>query len=275
MEVENTALKEFDTAHPNYERWKRARDISIERGKFVKSIVSNFIVCKNLKVLDIGSGEGATAKVFADENIVVSMEKNPVRLKKQVENGSDFLVIGDGKYLPLQEKIFDLIILQDSIEHLNFEEGFFEKLNQLLKEKGIIYLSTPNKYSIFNILADPHWGLPIVSLLSRKNIKNFILRHLRKKDYLRDDIAELFSLSELKPILEKHFQMTLNTKFAVKEIINGNKGLIWSNFHLALVGLIEKIHIKNLLVKIANDKNGIINKFFTPTFYLILKKKHP
>jgi len=27
------------------------------------------------------------------------------------------------------------------------------------------------------------------------------------------------------------------------------------------------------LMRIANDQPGIINKFFTPTFYIILKKK--
>jgi SAM-dependent methyltransferase len=273
MEIGLTTSTEFDTTHPNYERWKRAREISLERGKFVQAVISNFTNCRNLKILDIGSGEGATVKVLAVDNFVISIEKNPTRLKKQFNTSAKFLILGDALDIPLKKNTFDVIILQDCIEHLNFVEKFVEQLYPLLNEDGIIYLSTPNKYSILNIISDPHWGLPIVSLLSREKIKGYFLRHFRKKDFLRDDIAELFSLRELEDTFGQQFNLILNTKFAVKELLDGNKGLIWSNFHIKLLNLITKSRLKKLLIKITNDRKGNINKFLTPTFYLILKKK--
>ncbi len=273
MEAELTKSAEYDKSHPNYERWKRAREVSLERGKFVKSLVSEFIDCKNLYVLDIGSGEGGTVKVFSENNFVVSIEKNLIRLKKQVGNSRANLIIGDAFNLPIKKEHFDLIILQDCLEHLKFEKKLVEQLNQLLKKSGIIYLSTPNKYSLLNIIADPHWGLPLLSLLKRKNIKKYFLKYFRKKDYLRDDIAELFSLGELRRVFSQNFEIRLNTKLTTAELLNGNKGLVWSNFHLKLLALTKKLRLNNILLKIANDEDGFVNKFLTPTFYLILTKK--
>jgi 2-polyprenyl-3-methyl-5-hydroxy-6-metoxy-1,4-benzoquinol methylase len=273
MEAELINAVEFDKAHPNYERWKRAREVSIERGKFVKSVVSNFTDCKNLKILDIGSGEGVTVKVFSEDNFVVSVEKNPFRLKKQAGYSRANLIISDAFNLPLRKENFDLIILQDCLEHLKFEKKLVEQLHQLLDKTGIIYLSTPNKYSILNIIADPHWGLPMLSLLKRKSIKKYFLKYFRKKDYLRDDIAELFSLIELRRIFSQNFEINLNTKFATAELLNENKGLVWSNFHFKLLALIKKLRLKNLLLRIVNDRNGFVNKIITPTFYLVLTKK--
>jgi SAM-dependent methyltransferase len=273
MEIGLTTSSEFDKAHPNYERWKRAREISLERGKFVKSVLSNFVDCKNLKILDIGSGEGGTAKIFAENNFVVSIEKNPGRLIKQINSGLKLLILSNAVNLPLKEKTFDVIILQDCIEHLKIKMDFFKQLHQLLDNNGIIYLSTPNKYSIFNIISDPHWGLPLVSLFSRKNIKKYFLKHFRKKDLLREDIAELFSLLELEKLFRGKFELILNTKFALKELLRGNKGLIWSDFHLRLLRLVKRFRLEKFLIKITNDNRGVLNKFITPTFYLILIKK--
>jgi len=33
------------------------------------------------------------------------------------------------------------------------------------------------------------------------------------------------------------------------------------------------LRLKKILMYVANDQPGIINKFLTPTFYIILKKK--
>jgi len=273
MEIGSFTSTNYDKAHPNYERWRRAREISLERGKFIKSVLSNFIDCKNLRILDIGSGEGGTVKIFEEDNTVVSIEKNPGRLIKQINTGLKLLILGNAVNLPLKERTFNLIILQDCIEHLKIKRNLFEQLHQLLDDNGIIYLSTPNKYSFFNIISDPHWGLPIVAFFSRKNIKKYFLKYFRKRDFLREDIAELFSLSELEKLFGGKFEMILNTKFALKELLRGNKGLIWSDFHLRLLRLAKRIHLEKFLNHIANDKRGVLNKFITPTFYLILIKK--
>jgi SAM-dependent methyltransferase len=287
----------LDESHPNFLRWKRARELSIERGKFVRSIINQQIRTTNLNVLDLGSGEGGTSRVFSADNFVVSLDLSLIRLQRQridvissessseksstndknrflpaVEMTKQELVNGSALKLPFANSTFDFIIIQDVIEHLTDVTDFYSEIKRILKTNGSIYLSTPNKLSIFNFFNDPHFGLPIVSILKRESIKKYFLKHFRKDDYNRTDIAQLFSLNELLNLFKKDYEISLHTKYSVRELFNGNKGIVWSDFHLKLITFCKIIKLDKVLTKIANDKAEILNKYFTPTFYFVLKK---
>ena len=273
MEVNKATTPAWlDKAHPNYERWKRAREFSEERGKFVESVLSEVITLTGLHILDLGSGEGGTAKVLSEKNEVVSFDISRIRLLQQ-ENAQYRQVLGDSEHLPFNSSSFDVIILQDVIEHLQSKKNIIDSLHSLLKKNGIIYLSTPNKLSIFNIIADPHWGVPFISLLKRESIQKYFLGVFRKTEAARKDIAELSSLKNLLSLFYDKFEVRLFTSHAVKELFNGHKGIVWSNFHLKLVRAINKLKIGRLITLMANDKAGLINRFLTPTYYMILRSK--
>jgi 2-polyprenyl-3-methyl-5-hydroxy-6-metoxy-1,4-benzoquinol methylase len=296
----------LNESHPNFLRWKLARELSIERGKFVYSIVNQKVNSNNLSVLDLGSGEGGTSKVFSQNNFVISLDISLIRLHRQdqtvnsaegipseeIESSSEKsstinkdrllpslevtkinCVNGSALQLPFSNHSFDLIIIQDVIEHLTNVSDLYSEVKRLLKSNGTIYLSTPNKYSIFNFITDPHFGLPFLSLLKRESIKKYFLKYFRKDDYNRTDIAQLFSLSELINLFKDDFNISLHTKFSVQELFNGNKGIVWSDFHLKLITFCKLIKLDRLLIKMANDKFGIINKYFTPTFYFLARRK--
>ncbi len=146
-------------------------------------------------------------------------------------------------------------------------------MHKILKDKGIIYLSTPNKISIINIMSDPHFGLPLVSILKRKTIKKYFLKYFRQQDYNRDDIAQLLSLDELQYIISSKFEFKLLTIEIIQKLFDGQNGIIWSSFHKTLVKLLENLGLNKFIIKISNNKNGFINKYVSPTFYLILQKK--
>jgi len=315
MEVNPDNPAWLEKSHPNFLRWKKARELSIDRGKFVSSVIKQQLQTKNLIVLDLGSGEGGTSKVFSDGNFVVSFDLSLIRLQRQkediilskecessnkkseirichfdqreksesniegdfsVENSFEMthknLVNGTALQLPFSDNSFDLIIIQDVIEHLTDVNEFYSEVKRVLKSKGTVYLSTPNKFSIFNFIADPHFGLPLVSLLNRDWIKKYFLKYFRKDDYNRTDIAQLFSLNDVTNLFKNDFEIKLHTKFSVTELFNGNKGIVWSNFHLKLIAFCKVIRFDKVIIKIANDKIGLLNQYFTPTFYIILKK---
>jgi SAM-dependent methyltransferase len=289
----------LDESHPNFLRWKRARELSIERGKFVRSIINQQIKTTNLNVLDLGSGEGGTSRVFSADNFVVSLDLSLVKLQRQISsviskegshpteksstiNETRFLssfemteqklVNASALQLPFSNHSFDLIIIQDVIEHLTNASDFYSEVKRVLKTTGVIYLSTPNKLSIFNFFNDPHFGLPIVTILKRESIKKYFLKHFRKDDYNRTDVAQLFSLNELLNLFKKDYEISLHTKYSVQELFNGNKGIVWSEFHLKLIDFCKIIKLDKVLIKIANDKAEILNKYFTSNFYFVLKK---
>ncbi|MEJ5261577.1 MAG: hypothetical protein WHT45_02775, partial [Ignavibacterium sp.] len=90
----------------------------------------------------------------------------------------------------------------------------------------------------------------------------------------RNDLAELFSLNEIRKFFSPEFEVRIQTKKVVKEIFNGNSGIAWSNFHLSLIRILKRLSLHKLLIRISNDKFGILNKYFTPTFYLVIKRKN-
>lgn len=275
MEI-NHSVPWLDNSHPNYERWKRGRDLAIERGKFVQSLIEKHFNPTNLTILDLGSGEGGTSYTLSRNNFVVSLDYSFTRLKRHSQNFDKidhYRINSNAKLLPFASISFDLIILQDVIEHINETELLIIELNRILKPGGIIYLSTPNRFSVFNIISDPHWGMPFLSLFKRKAIKNFYLKKFRKDEIERKDIAELFSLNDLIKIFSNYFDVKLYTKFAVEELFKGNKGIVWSDFHLSLVKLTAMFKLDKLILRIVNNKLGIVNKFFTPAFFLIFKKR--
>lgn len=265
-----------DKNHPNYERWKKGRELSVERGKFVSAIISQFTAAKGLNILDLGSGEGGTSFALSENNLVISADYSITRLLRQHQNfnESKFEKINcNGENLPFADDTFDIIILQDVIEHIDGLNSFLNDVHRVLKSNGMVYISTPNRFSIINILADPHWGLPLLALLNRSGIRKYYLKHFRKSEVNRVDLPQLFSLRQLYNLLSNKFDIHINTKFSVYELLNGNNGIVWSDFHIKLIKAINFFRLSKILLFIANDRLGFINNYFTPTFYLLLKRK--
>jgi ubiquinone/menaquinone biosynthesis C-methylase UbiE len=258
--------------HPNYERWRRGRKLATKRAEVVKKIISSIKTCENLTILDLGSGEGRTSSLFAGSNNVISYDISLPKLKKQqLLNQKYSLINGMGEFLPFYDYSFDIIILQDVVEHIEKRDLLINELSRVLREHGIIYLSTPNKHSIVNIISDPHWGIPFLSLFKRPVIRKYFLRLFRGKDLRRNDIAELLSLRELKNLL-KDYRLHINTKEIVQLLSQDSSGILWSGFHLFLYNLLKMAGLFSVLGKITNNESGFVNNFLTPTFYIIAKR---
>ena len=272
MEIEKEYISDCNTEHPNYERWERGRQAAYKRAEVVKSIITTVRSCRNMRILDLGSGEGGTSSLLSDSNTVISYDLSIARLKRQQKSAQNYpLINGNAESLSFKDSSFDVIILQDVIEHIENRKTLISELCRVLDESGIIYLSTPNKFSVLNIISDPHWGIPLLGLFKRAGIKKYFLRFLRKKDFHRGDIAELLSLNELTKLFSD-FNLYIKTKEVVQILSKSPGGLLWSSFHLFLYNIIKKSGLLFLINRAANNQSGIINKYFSPTFYFILIK---
>ena len=261
----------LNPAHPNYKRWQKGRELVKERAAIVDKIISAYKICKNLDILDLGSGLGGTSFYFSNRNRVTSYDLSLLRLKRQGEYDKKFDKInGRGEGLPFQNCSFDLIIIQDAIEHINGTDRLIKELRRVLRKNGIIYISTPNKFSLLNIISDPHWGLPLLSIFRRESIKKYFLPVFRKKDLVREDIPGLLSLKELFTLF-KEYEIIINTKEIIHLLSDNHEGILWSSFHVTLFHFIKKSRLISVLKIIANNKPGFINNFLAPTFYLVLK----
>jgi 2-polyprenyl-3-methyl-5-hydroxy-6-metoxy-1,4-benzoquinol methylase len=255
--------------YSEYETWQETKDNSIERGRLAKSILDEYLTCNGLTILDLGSGDGGTSQVFSENNHVAGLDISYLRLKRQTDfNKKIARINGDALFIPFKGKSFDLIIIQDVIEHINDIESFINLTGNILKDNGTIFLTTPNRNSILNIISDPHWGLPFVALLKRETINKYFLKHLPAGNY---NTIRLLSLEQLQNYF-KGYELRLNTKLALREQLNGKHNTTVGRLSRISLKLINLMRLDKILLKIANNNPGFINKFITPEFYLVIKK---
>lgn len=207
-------------------------------------------------------------------NMLFSVDHSIAKLKKQKKLIANcFFICASAEALPFKLNYFDVIILQDSLEH--FDEHF-ETLTGIVKNlapDGIIYLSTPNRYSLFNILSDPHWGFPVVGLFSRNIIKKYFIPIFRRGEITRPGIAELLSLNQLNSMFRKlNLSAVLHTQEAVDALFSQPDKIIWSNLHVRLLKIVVNLRLIRLITLFANNNFGLINRYLTPTFYFTIQR---
>lgn len=158
-------------------------------------------------VLDVGCGDGSVAQAFAGRgaqvtalerslNRVASMGR---RLASQSRGPRFRLLAGDGHELPFANEKFDLIILSDVIEHVKNPLRVLQEAARVLRPGGMVYASMPSRYSILNLISDPHYQVPGVGLMPRWMAAWYVVKLLRLTDGYRTemyftwgDVVDLF-----------------------------------------------------------------------------------
>jgi len=115
-------------------KWKYY-PVYIEKMHLVRGYLAK---CKNLKILDIGCGEGVLvneyrAKGYDISGIDLNFESSFIRRASILETG-------------FPSESFDLVLCLDVIEHLNIgdQEKALIEINRILKPRGIFYATIPN-----------------------------------------------------------------------------------------------------------------------------------
>ena len=97
-------------------------------------------------MLDIGTGNGATLPVWLGQGLrVAAMEPdNDGFLFSSKHDKADVRKLGVGDLLPAEWKnAFDAVVCLEVVEHLFDPVQLVETADQLLKEKGVVIISTP------------------------------------------------------------------------------------------------------------------------------------
>ena len=120
--------------------------------KFLYDLIKSVITEKNQiknKVLDIGVGEGLFLNIIKNHNkniVTVGLDiakEHCRRIRKR-----HCSVCGDAENLPFKDDSFDIVFLFDVIEHL-FDVKVLDEINRVLKDNGVLLLTTPNKYGVY------------------------------------------------------------------------------------------------------------------------------
>jgi SAM-dependent methyltransferase len=107
-------------------------------GRHVKKI-------DNGKVLDVGCAYGLMLQKFPDsfKKFGVDISRHAINIARKKMPGAMLKVSGAEDRLPF-EVTFDVILLNDILEHLEFPELALKNAYASLKRGGILYITTPN-----------------------------------------------------------------------------------------------------------------------------------
>lgn len=132
-------------------------------------------------VLDLGCGNGAIAKTFAELGAsVTGIEYDAGRVKAMASAPLNFrLVAGDGHSLPFEHRSFDFVVLADVLEHVKGAPRVLAKVARVLRPGGVAYVGTTNRTSVANILFDPHYNAPFIPLMSKRVAAWYVTKVLR------------------------------------------------------------------------------------------------
>jgi hypothetical protein len=106
-------------------------------------------------ILDIGCGSGVQIRALGlkSPTLIIGMDVNRNALLYAKNKGitpCEF-IIADAQQLPFKELTVNKIICAEIIEHLNNPEQLITESQRVLKEEGVIVISTPNERSIWGM----------------------------------------------------------------------------------------------------------------------------
>ena len=115
--------------------------------KWMAEINRLSIVKNNMKgtVLDVGCSRGDFhSKIYRKGVYGLDLEDRG-NIKKN-------FVVGDAQKMPFKNKFFDTVVAGELIEHLESPDKFLSEARRVLKDNGILIVSTPNRKSMYNRL---------------------------------------------------------------------------------------------------------------------------
>lgn len=260
----------------NKKLWQNYEDYASVRGRLVAHILSDYISIPHSKILDFGCGTGGISLELGRMGAqVTSFDVNQRKLavlgqNLKIEQASIKIV----DELPGTEHEFDAVILLDVVEHLVEPGQILSKLNKLLKPEGVIYLSTPNKYSPFNMLIDPHFSLPIVSLLKRQHVKKVLADWLKWQPKDRIDFPELMTLRALNRLMKQHgFDWSFVNSQVARFAFEYPQSVWNRDAHLEIIKKLKDIGLTDMLSRLISNKVDVFNLGLNPTWYMMAQKK--
>jgi 2-polyprenyl-3-methyl-5-hydroxy-6-metoxy-1,4-benzoquinol methylase len=280
---ETKSLEEFrllpQGSHPNYRLWANYSKFARERGELVADILDSIAPVADLRILDIGCGDGGTALALSERGAAVTaIDFNPKRVQKLRQKSltikSNLVVLeGNAENLYFNDLSFDWVILQDVLEHVPNPHLAVKEAARVLKREALIYISTPNRWSPLNFVSDPHWNLPFISVLPRSAVAFFMTKLTRREDRVRKDFAALLSLQKINRLFTtENIQLRCVNRKIAEQLFIRPKAVVNSDLHLRVVNLLQKIKLEKLVSSLVNDNFGFFNYFINPTWYLIGQK---
>lgn len=160
----------------NFDTWKRLYAGEYPRGFLIidtlRKYAPDFHV-EGASVLDVGCGDAGALIAFAEkgakcagiECFDTSLERGKLRA---ADHGVQVdLKKGVAESIPFPDASFDLVMLDNVLEHVTDRPGTLREVRRVLKPGGLLYMVTPKPFSLYSLWNDPHYDLAGLVLMPR------------------------------------------------------------------------------------------------------------
>ena len=175
----------------------------MQKAKKIYAVISKSLdmsEIKNLKILEIGCGNGEIIEYFRkNDNEVFAIDVYDQICNSINKEKINFKLV-DSAQIPFHDKYFDIIISNHVVEHIKDQRTHLKEIRRCLKDSGMCYFATPNR----NFFIEPHYRIPFIHYLPNKLFYK-ILKSVNKYEedlYLLsyNRMKKLFNSADLKYI---------------------------------------------------------------------------
>jgi len=160
--------------------------------------------------LDIGCGEGYAIAFFKKNGFnVLGLDYSSAGIKSKNNDMLDYVMLGDIydniNNLIENSKYFDIINMDNLLEHVTDPKRLLEQVYKLLKENGIVIIKVPNDFNVLQkyfwehgIIKKAHWVAPLdhISYFNKNGLMNLCKSvGLNCLDILSDQLVEFSALN--------------------------------------------------------------------------------
>lgn len=175
---------------------------------------------ENLRILDVGCGNGYQTGALAGKHEVHGLDLSDANIKEASRRGIRALQHDVESAFPYEDSFFDVVVCSEILEHLFFPEKVIAECRRVLKPSGHFIVTVPNLYCYRNRIS---------MLLGRD--ADFI-EYPENKIHIRffsiAGMKGLLSLAgfRVEKILGQHFAMNFDLPFRIIWYMHGgNRGL--------------------------------------------------
>jgi 2-polyprenyl-3-methyl-5-hydroxy-6-metoxy-1,4-benzoquinol methylase len=161
----------------NFDKWKGHYISEYPRGHFVLGLLRSYVPDFDplgARVLDVGCGDGGVVIAFAEAGSLASgIEPNERSLRRAQVRAEEHGVsvdfrTGYAETLPYPGDTFDLVILDNVLEHVEDREKTVREIRRVLRPGGLFYVVTPKPFAFASLWSDPHYQMAGLVLLPRR-----------------------------------------------------------------------------------------------------------
>jgi SAM-dependent methyltransferase len=195
------ASKAIRLGHPSYV-WRRGQDRRL-------NMIRQYIELRAKRILDIGCGLGmyvSRFRQFSDD--VYGVDVDPDKIA-QASEWLPNLRVSAAEELPFEDASFDVILLNEVIEHVDDDRRAIQEAYRVLAPGGLIVIYAPNRLYPFEthgfFFAGKYHGpcnLPIVANWVPNLVRNYFAPHVRI--YTQSGIRRLFEGLDVEFVVQSH-----------------------------------------------------------------------